>query len=689
MRRWAALGLTAGLCLSASALVHGQPGPTAASSAPASGDDGGNAWMTANERAALTLLDQSKPIAARRAAEAVLAADPDSIAGHYVLGRMLHEAEGALGRAIYHLGHARELYERRYPPSSRPEGAPWKFHRELLLSIAALAGEIGEYDYQLAMLEYHDALYRPARPGERAWPLMKLGRMADAMAAARQAAEMKDPGERSLGLNALCAIGRAGNDRGAARVACAAAYDHASKTEGNLPGFDNQFQSTLAVHAYNAALAARAAFSPADAEKIALAGTRRLAFTPANPWRFLVGLYVDEGRGGDAANALREMQRWRTRQPPQLRDQDRAESDAMVASVLLLAGRTEAALRLIERAIDFPDRRGLASTEEWQARAAHVLMRAAIARAHGELMGEAASVDRGGGVLDAARRSLRGWVDDEIVRGMLTDDDRLIDTMRLFGERGVTTIPVWLIGDLVRVAGPGVMAAVLSEARKSEKVPELEPYWKSIEAEVELARGDDERARDLARAALIELPATEVLLRARAAAVGAMAAHELEDGRLERELLATAYELDPSVIRRLGLSLPATFEGRGPGAAEVIEILEDSPRFRSESGAFRVAVVAEPDSIRICVRSAEGNELRCVPEEFGGAPPEPAVDKDGKPVKPESMTPARAVEEFHRHAFAMPLGLTGADMSSLDGSTGVAEQAVREKVDQLLGEIAK
>ena len=54
--------------------------------------------------------------------------------------------------------------------------------------------------------------------------------------------------------------------------------------------------------------------------------------------------------------------------------------------------------------------------------------------------------------------------------------------------------------------------------------------------------------------------------------------------------------------------------------------------------------------------------------------------------------PAHARERFEsgmRFAFAMPLGLTGADMSSLDGSTGVAEQAVREKVDQLLGEIAK
>jgi hypothetical protein len=35
----------------------------------------------------------------------------------------------------------------------------------------------------------------------------------------------------------------------------------------------------------------------------------------------------------------------------------------------------------------------------------------------------------------------------------------------------------------------------------------------------------------------------------------------------------------------------------------------------------------------------------------------------------------------------MPLGLSGADMSSLDGSTTAAEQAVRDQVDRMLGEI--
>ena len=674
-----ALALAA--ALSVPVMVLGQqrgPDPAAAEA---------TAWMSPREREAVAMLDKGQPVTARRLGEQVLAADPDSIAGHYVMGRVLHEAEGALARAIYHQGRARELYEARFPASGRPENTPWRFHRDLLLSISSLAGEMEEHEYQLQMLEYHDALYRPARPGEHAWPLMKLGRLDEARAAAEKARAMKDPGQRSLGLNVLCAIERHGHDRAAARTACNAAYQNASRTDATLPEVDVEHQSTLAVHAYNAALAARAAFAADEAEKTALAGTRRLAFTPANPWRFLVALYIDQGRGSDAANALREMQRWRTRQPPQLRDQDRAETDAEVATVLLLAGRTEPALRLIDRAIDFPDRRGLASTGAWQAQAANVMLRAAISRAHREILDEADTVGAGTGLVDGSGRRARDWADGEMVRGMLVgDDDRLVDTLRLFGERGITPVPVWLLGDLVDMVGPGTMAVALRMVREREKAPQLEPYWQAIEAEVHLARGREAEAFDLAGKALKGLPQTEALLRARAAAIGARAAHELGDARRELELLGAAYQLDPSTIRRLGLALPASLRGSGPGAAEVVSMLEESPRVRAGERGFAIDVTGAPDSIRVCLRSPEGTELRCVPEE-PGPPPPPPPGPDGKPGKPVPVTPERAVEEFHRHAFSMPLGLSGADMSSLDGSTTAAEQAVRDRVDKMLGEI--
>ena len=48
---------------------------------------------------------------------------------------------------------------------------------------------------------------------------------------------------------------------------------------------------------------------------------------------------------------------------------------------------------------------------------------------------------------------------------------------------------------------------------------------------------------------------------------------------------------------------------------------------------------------------------------------------------------ARLVDAFHKQALAMPLGLTGTDLSSLDGSTTVAEQAVRQRLKGVLDEV--
>ena len=541
------------------------------------------------------------------------------------------------------------------------------------------------------MLEYHDALYRPARPGEHAWPLMKLGRFDEARAAAEKARAMKDPGQRSLGLNALCAIERAGHDRAAARAACTAAYEHAAQIDASCRRSTPSTSSTLAVHAYNAALAARAAFAAEEAEKTALAGTRRLAFTPANPWRFLVALYVDQGRGSDAANALREMQRWRTRQPPQLRDQDRAETDVAVATVLLLAGRTEPALRLVDRAIDFPDRRGLASTDAWQARAAHVLLRGAISRADDEILDEADTVGAGGrGLLDGSGRRARGWADGEMVRGMLLDDDdRLVDTLRLFGERGITPVPVWLLGDLVHMVGPGVMAVVAAHGARARE---------GAAARAVLA-GDRGRgppgARPRRRGARPgrarrspTLPQTEALLRARAAAIGARAARELGDGA--RASSSSWARLPARSQRRSGGSAcrcRRAFAGSGPGADEVVAMLERVAALARRRARLRHRRHRpRPDrSGSACARPRATSCAACRRSRARRRRRRPAPTASVQAAEP--VTPERAVEEFHRYAFAMPLGLTGADMSSLDGSTTVAEQAVRDRVDQMLGEI--
>ena len=449
---------------------------------------------------------------------------------------------------------------------------------------------------------------------------------------------------------------------------------------------DEKHVSTVAVHAYNAALAARSALLPDRAEKLALEGTKRLAFTSANPWRLLVRLYADQGRMKDAVEALRDMQAWRTKQPPAVRDQTRAETDVVFSTVLLLAAETKTGMRLLDLAIDRPDRRGLSSSSREQALGAHALLRRALARTHGELLAEKASYSDEPGLLSraygGAGRGLSVWADEERIVSVLSDTDRLVATFRVFLRGGIEPVPVWLLGDLIDVLGTGIVGAAIKRARKMEKDPRVAPYFDALSAELALAQGDEKRAIKLAKSALAALPKREALLKARTAAAAARAAKDQGKRQLYLSLLEQTMQLDPSIIRRLGMSIPAkiSLAEKSKTGRLLADKLEDSPRLDHDSKAFVVDIRGTARQLQVCLRGPQGAQLSCAI-----ASP-PAVDPKTKKPKTESdeQYAARVAEAFHMKALAMPLGLSSVDLASLDGSTTVAEQAARDRLQGIL-----
>ena len=636
------------------------------------------------ERKALSLLEKNRLVTARRVAEKILEDNEESMVGHYVVGRVLHEADGSLARAMYHLGHARELYEETYEVHPRPPSAPWQFHRELLFAIQKLAAQMEKYKYQLKILKYYDQLYNPDLTAEHAWPLMRLGRFKKARKYAKKGIKSKDLQQRSLGLNSMCAIEGEARKRKRYLKACMAALKNARAEEAGRPAIDKKHESTLAIHAYNAALAARTAFEPKRAEDLAIEGTSRLAFSPANPWRFLTRLYTDQGRMSDAIKALREMQSWRTKQPPHIRVQARAETDVAFATVLLVAARTDIALPVVDRALERPDRRGLVSASPEQTKGAHALLRRAMRLTHAEIMAERASYsDTGERVKRTYRRAERAVlvrVDELRIINVLSDDRRLQETFRVFTRGGIEPVPVWLLGDLVEVLGPGVVSVVLRKVRKRDKDPRIKPYCDAIEADVALARGDEEEAIRLARKALRKLPRNEALLRARMAAVGAKAAKRSGDSGLHLKLLAQAMQIDPSVIRRMGMTLPVRISVSATGAAADMarQLLERSPRVDVGESGFRLKIRGGGRSLQACLSSPHGAALSCASPQIGK-----------KEKRTNDLLARRLAEAVHHRCLAMPLGLSGTDLSSLDGRTTVADQAVRNQLEGILDDVVK
>ncbi|MBM4359016.1 MAG: hypothetical protein FJ096_13005, partial [Deltaproteobacteria bacterium] len=312
------------------------------------------------ERALLARLDADEFVTARREAEVWLAEHPRSIIGHYVLGRVLHVAEGSLPQAMRELARARELYETENPPGANTP--KWRLHQQILDSTAWLALEMEEFEFQLQILDYHDALYSPMSAGEHAWPLLRLGEVERAREYATSAQMSKEPWQRVLGHNALCAIEGEAQRREAHFKACVDGLDHKRGLSAKEPA-----RATLAIDAYNAAIAARSVFRPDEAEKLLLEGARSFAPTNANPWRILVDLRLAAGRAGDALDALREMQAWRRRTPANVRGQDRAKTDAVAATVFLLANELDRGMLLADGLLAAPDRRGLTTSTALQA----------------------------------------------------------------------------------------------------------------------------------------------------------------------------------------------------------------------------------------------------------------------------------------------------------------------------------
>jgi tetratricopeptide (TPR) repeat protein len=652
---------------------------------------------TADEDEVYRLYEEGKLITARRKVEELLEKDQDSIVAHFVYGNVLRQSEGSLPEAAHHLGRARELYESKYEVSPVPrEGVPWLLHRELLYSMQMVAGEMEKHEYRLSMLDFYDSLYDPNLTAEHAWPLMRLGRFDEAREYAEKAIQSMDPFQRSLGRNALCALEGEAREREPRFAACLAAFQDAKDRAKNDPIDAPPDQRTnVAVHAYNAAMAANAVLRPDEVERLAIEGTSRLEFTPANPWRVLTRLYTGQGRMDEAVSSLREMQSWRSRQPAWLRDQDRAETDSAFATVMLLAGETDVALRSATRALERPDRRGLTSSSPEQALGAHALLRRAVGRAHAESEAERATwmgtIEGYETTMGGWGARMRSWADDERIISVLSDDERLVSTFRMYVHGGIEPVPVWLLGDLVDVLGPGVVEVVMEMVREQEDLEAFDPYYAAIDAEVALARGDSGEAIELAAKAIDELPETERLLRGRMAAIGARAAADRDDDARRLSFLTTAMEMDAGVIRRMGLSLPARIENRAQGeaASRAFELLERSPRLDTGEDGFVVTVEGSGQQLSACIYTSTQTLLACgepkVPTEIpDGAGPE----AEPVPLKISDDDYAALVAEgFHKRAFAMPVVLSNVDLASLDGTSTVNEQAARDKMQSVLDEL--
>ncbi|MCB9744874.1 MAG: hypothetical protein H6740_19950 [Alphaproteobacteria bacterium] len=619
--------------------------------------------ITPEEEALRELADSGKLVSARSRAEALLEDHPDSVWGHYVLARALWQSEGELSRAHRHYAEAVELFE----AEEWPEGdETWRAHARSLNDLAWLCGQLAEHEEKLDWIERHDRQYSPKMYAERGWPLMMLQRTDEAREVALEAIAAEDSWQQSVGWNTLCALESNTGDRKATWEACLGALEN----ERGMPAPD------VTVDANNAAIAAYGVLDFEQVEALARESATGSTDQVSNPHQVRVGWLLLQGRGEEAVAAMWDMKRWTQDQTPPMRVQARAEAEAALARLLLVAGQPDKGLELIQRALRFPSRGGMSSTTHARTLGGHTWLKVQLRALALQRARERAAA---GPWWRRAWRTLLDWLpdpvglrDQAVVRSAVAEEEILVATLRPYVDGGIDMAVPWSLGGLVEVLGPGVMSAALQQARALEVMPEIAPYYDAFDAERLLAEGEPAAAAQAAEAALQGLPQLEVLLRARVRALWAEAAWQQGEQALALLRFEEALQDDPGVIRRLGLALPAQVEAPPTPLGEAVaQALMRSPRLTPYKGGFSVSVEGKA-SPRVCLRSPKGALLSCTE-------PVPAPELGGLPAHVLALS-----EAFHERVFSLPLGLSNVDLNSLDGQTIVAHEARREAVERLL-----
>lgn len=614
--------------------------------------------------------DEQRYVQVRTLADQALRANPRSYRAHYLMGVAQHLGEANLPKSLFHLERAEELMVAELGAEPPPETPEHLLARRVYLELVYVHGEM---DHHQEKIDYVDRIYTRLHLDYsplKAWPLMKLKRWEEARAMARSAIleDLPDGSYwRSVGLTALCAIESEMRNRDAAYEACMAAAE---------PVMREDHEGGVALS--NAAAASIEMFKLDEAERLYVEATRRAVEGTINPWGRLVHLYLRQGRFAEALSALREMHTYRKRRPPYFDQQDQADAELTGASLLMVAGRMEDALRITARTADRPDRQGTSSAAAEQNEAGDLVMDRVARREVARRLEEQASWSTWGEAvklrLKAAKLRFEAWIHGRRAATLLSSDERLVTSLRPECP-GSIELPSWLDGEVIGVVGPGAALAAIEVGRRQETLPEslTKPVFAALEAEARLLKGDDAEALELAEQAVEGVLPSEVLLRARAAAIGAQAARNL--GQLERAMAGFERVLtsDPALIRRLGLRLPVELvpASDAPEVRAAVDFLEQSPLFEATDWGFRL-VVAEDGVI---LTLPDGSEVARARAQAG-----PSGDTE--------RTARRIARAAHEGLLIPNVDVTQADVRSLDGGLGgggSASERAKSVLDEVLG----
>lgn len=626
-----------------------------------------------DEQQGLELMRQQKLVELREKAREIIRNRPQSIPGHFLMGYSLHNSEGDLPRAKFHLQKSREMFVEKY--SKRPSrGAPWGWYESTLQELDVVNAELDLYNQQIDAIEDYlvlaESLFgsRPDHIKARfAWPLMKLQREDEARQILQSLANSPQEYTRTMYLNTKGALEmETGHPK-------ASFEDFAQLIkEVEFKGWHKS-----ATYYRNAGEAAAGLGQFAQAERYFLEATLYFdSWSYSNPWWDLTSLYLNQGRFLEAVAALKKTHLWSFRTRPFLRQQSWAANQHITCEALIQLGFTARAVEMAEYFVIRPDRQGGDSVHKDQWESGNLLMYRSALEARIQALEEMMAWTTGKEwwklLWEKQQLTLKSRLAGQRAAALAANNDRIAKSLRFNYAPGTVMVANWHRPDLVELYGPGVVRAAVKELyEKAHENVEFEmPYYTVFEAEAARIQGDEKSAIALFEQAIEKLPKQELMLKSRARAE--LAGLYEADGRRQEADKAYALLLDdsPAMFRFFDLELPVEIDYAGNSQLKkVAKIFHKSPRFRWVNNS--------EFNLKLSVSGA-GLEARLM------GPSGTVISRTSVPIEDDAEEAlALLAEEVHQNTFAPKLNLSQKDLSSLDGSN----LSGRTKSDELRGKL--
>lgn len=592
-------------------------------------------------------------VKARELSEQWLRSEPESPAAQYALAEVLLTVEGNMPRALFHLNRAEELTNYDNLEDAILSGNV-QWHYLALSQLSYVHQLMGDQLRSLEYLEKMKDIYALEIESFRGWPLIKLKQYDAARASANLVLQnSEDARERARAWNTLCAADLASLQPIESMNAC----DRAIDEDGNPTA---QANNTDTVYLSNASEVSLSLLQMDKAEEyLDLATSVLNPDSVANPWIYKMYLLMNQGRFDEAREAMDRMLIWRESQEAIVNVMNRAEHFLVSASFLLLAGYAEDAAKLSATALNQPDRNGSYSADDAQKDSLAALINMMANQTEYQIQLEKLStldfMPSLSARIDAASLQVDAWRAERRAASLFAEFDVLQSRLRPYSPLDVH-IPEWVEPEIIGLMGTGVMANILEQANDNGAFTLNSGYYYSYHTEIAARENQSERVLEAGALALTELPAQEVLLRARVAAQMATAAWKEDQHGDALTFYEAAYKQDPSILRRLALSLPVTIVHDGAEfSAQVAAYLAKSPRFHQHPNGMKLEVNATPD-LSVCLKTRTDAVLVCYTM---------ATDE----TQSSKWNAQQLSQLFHTRAFGLGYDISKAQRSILLGSS--------------------